>query len=149
MDAMAGTTTADTLLDGRLHLRQPADGYRVAVDPVLLAAAIPATSGDAVLDVGTGVGAAALCLAQRVPGCRIVGIEIQPSLAALAQANAAANACAESVQVVEGDIAQGDVTKPLAALEMAGLATAGFDHVMTNPPYLRAGDSRVPASPSK
>ncbi|PPR19536.1 MAG: hypothetical protein CFH40_02259, partial [Alphaproteobacteria bacterium MarineAlpha10_Bin3] len=52
----------DKLLGGQVRLRQPESGYRVAIDPVLLAAATPAVAGQ-VLDVGTGVGAAALCYA--------------------------------------------------------------------------------------
>ena len=68
--------TEDTLLGGRVLLRQPADGYRVAIDPIFLAAAVPAAPGELVLDVGAGVGAAALCLAWREPNCLIRGIEI-------------------------------------------------------------------------
>ena len=38
--ADAPATTADTLLGGRVRFAQPASGYRAAIDPVLLAAAI-------------------------------------------------------------------------------------------------------------
>ncbi|SVE43912.1 uncharacterized protein METZ01_LOCUS496766, partial [marine metagenome] len=48
--------TEDKLLGGRVRFRQPASGYRVAIDPVLLASAVPAVSGSRVLDLGTGVG---------------------------------------------------------------------------------------------
>ena len=37
-----GRPRDDRLLDGRVRLRQPAQGYRAAIDPVLLAAASPA-----------------------------------------------------------------------------------------------------------
>ena len=37
--------TEDALLGGRVVLRQPAAGYRAAIDPVLLAAAVPARGG--------------------------------------------------------------------------------------------------------
>src|SRR4051794_40599235 len=47
----------DRLLDGRIFLKQPRDGYRAAIDPVLLAAATPAAPGERILDVGAGVGA--------------------------------------------------------------------------------------------
>jgi len=36
--AEAAALTDDRLLDGRVRLHQPARGYRVAIDPVLLAA---------------------------------------------------------------------------------------------------------------
>ena len=64
---------SDLTLGGRVRLRQPAEGYRVAVDPVLLAAAVPAGPGSRVLDLGCGVGAAALCLLTRVPEAEVTG----------------------------------------------------------------------------
>ena len=39
--------TDDRLLGGRVRFSQPARGYRVAIDPVLLAAAVPARAGRA------------------------------------------------------------------------------------------------------
>ncbi len=124
----------NSLLDGRLELWQPEHGYRSAIDPVLLAAAVAAAPGDRVLDVGTGVGTAALCLALRQPECQIFGLEIQPDLAALARRNAEGNGCGERFTVLVGDLAE-----PPAGLE------PGFDHVMANPPHQTA--ARGPASP--
>ncbi len=118
----------DTLLGGRVQLRQPAQGYRVAMDTVLLAASVPAASTGTLLDIGCGVGAAALCFAHRVPGARVTGIEVQPDLAALAEENAARNDMADRVTFVEGDLLNPPPT----------LATLGFDHVIANPPYLPA-----------
>ena len=100
---------------------------------MLLAAAVPAGDGDKVLDLGSGVGAAALCLAARVPGCAVTGLELQPELTRLAAENIALNGMAGRVSVV-----QGDITGPPA--ELGG----DYDHVMANPPYLpqeRAGSS--------
>ncbi len=134
-----GGTTADTLLGGRVRLRQPAAGYRVAVDPVLLAAAVPAAVGETVLDAGAGTGAAALCLARRVAVRRVVGLEIQPELAALAVENAALNGMSGAVRVLEGDV----------AAPPPDVGRAGFDHAMTNPPYRRASESRRPLSSTK
>ena len=82
-EAGAPESSADRLLEGRVVLRQPKSGYRAAIDPVLLAAAVPATGGT-VLDAGCGTGAAALCYAVRVPGARITGLELRPDWAALA-----------------------------------------------------------------
>jgi tRNA1(Val) A37 N6-methylase TrmN6 len=114
--------TDDRLLGGRVLLRQPAEGYRAAIDPVLLAAAVPGAPGERVLDLGCGAGAAALCLLARVPGAAVVGLELQPDLAALARHNAAANAADFAVAV-------GDVAAPPADLG------SGFDRVMLNPPF--------------
>ncbi len=127
-------TSDDTLLGGRVRLRQPTQGYRVAIDPVLLAAAIPAATADVVLDVGCGVGAASLCLALRVTGCRIVGLERDAALARLAAENATQNGFSERLSIVDGDLLR----------PPASLAPGGFAQVMMNPPFMEAAK----ASPS-
>lgn len=132
-------TTEDRLLGGRVRLRQPRDGYRAAIDPVLLAALVPAVAGERVLDLGCGAGAAALCLLSRVPGIQVTGLELQPALADLARGNAALSGWAERFHVIEGSV--------LAA--PPEVTADGFDHVMTNPPYLEAGKANAPPGPSK
>ncbi|HTS92215.1 MAG TPA: methyltransferase [Stellaceae bacterium] len=123
-----------TLLGGRVKLRQPVTGYRVAIDPVFLAAAVPAVSGDRVLDVGCGVGAAALCVAARIVGCRVTGIERDRELVRLANDNIALNGLANQVSVMAGDL-----LAPPPRLE-----PGGFDHVLANPPHLAAGTATPP-----
>ncbi len=128
----------DHLLGGRVRLRQPESGYRVAIDPVLLAAATPAVAGR-VLDVGAGVGAAALCYAVRVPGAQVTGLELQPELADLAAENAARNDLADRVRFVAGDL--------LCAPDT--LAPGSYDHVMANPPFMPADRGLQPPDSSK
>ena len=48
--------TRDKFLGGRLVISQPKKGYRAGVDPVILAASIPARSGESILELGCGVG---------------------------------------------------------------------------------------------
>jgi tRNA1(Val) A37 N6-methylase TrmN6 len=119
--------TEDRLLGGRVRLLQPRRGYRIAVDAVLLAAAVDATAGQRVLDLGAGVGAVGLCLFARLPDVAVTGIELQPELAALAQRNAVLNGAEASVETIVHDLAR-DPPDDLAP----------FDHVCTNPPYLAA-----------
>ena len=88
---MSEATSAGTLLGGRVSYVQPARGHRSGIEPVLLAAFVPARPGDAVLEGGTGAGAGLLCLACRVPGVTGVGVEADPALVAIAAANFAAN----------------------------------------------------------
>jgi len=115
--------TENEYLGGRVRIRQPANGYRAGVDPVLLAAAIPAKSGQNVLELGTGVGTAALCLAARVANLSVIGVEIQPDYAALARENAALNDA--QMDVVNADLTA--LPEELRQLQ--------FDHVFANPPY--------------
>ncbi|MCE6950477.1 methyltransferase [Cereibacter sphaeroides] len=128
--------TDDGFLGGRLRVLQPRRGYRAATDPVLLAAAVPAEPGQSVLELGCGVGVASLCLAARVPGLRLAGLELQPAYAALARENAARNGVA--LEVVEGDLAR-----------MPAPLRASFDHVIANPPYYPAGGGTGAADPGR
>jgi tRNA1(Val) A37 N6-methylase TrmN6 len=128
----------DTLLDGRVKIAQPADGYRVAVDAVLLAAAVDAGPGQRVLDLGSGVGSAALCLAWRQPHVAVLGLEREAAFLAYATANAAANGMEARVAFLLGDV-----------LALPPKLHGRFDHVMLNPPYLKAGSATVSANPLK
>lgn len=121
-------STDDTLLGGRLCLRQPASGHRAGHDAVLLAASVAVAPGDRVVDFGAGVGAAGLAVAQRVRDIELVLVEIDPALAGLAQANAAANGIAAEVLTL--DIAAG-----AAAFAAAGLGPDSVDVVLMNPPF--------------
>jgi hypothetical protein len=133
------SASEDSLLGGAIKLRQPRAGYRTAIDPVFLAAAVPAEAGETVLDAGCGVGAASLCLAKRVPDCRITGIEAQRDLVRLANENAALNGFADRIVIIAGDI-----LRPPPRLD-----PGSFNHVMANPPYLAGEAATPPANAAK
>lgn len=116
--------TDNAFLGGALRILQPREGYRAAIDAVCLAAAVPARSGDRVLDIGMGVGVTGLCLARRVGGLELHGLEIQPDLADLAIRNAERN------EIDDVNVTCGDILDPPPALEVES-----FDHVLTNPPF--------------
>lgn len=120
----------DAFLGGRILARQPRDGFRSGTDAVMLAAAIPAQTGDAVLELGCGVGVASLCLAARVVDCRITGIDIAPELIALANENARVNSFERYVRFESAD-----------ALHVPEYLRKDFHHVFCNPPFhLSAGE---------
>ena len=123
--------TRDDFLDGRVQAWQPRRGFRSGTDAVLLAAAVPAAAGDTVLELGCGVGVAALCLAHRVPGARVTGVEVQPDYAALARRN--------GVTCVTADLA--NLPPDLRQLQ--------FAHVMMNPPFFEAARGRPAADPGR
>lgn len=126
---MTDRISRDAFLGGRLHLWQPRQGYRAGVDPVLLAASVPAIAGQSVLELGCGAGAATLCLGARVQGLALTGLEVQQSYADLARRNAEENQIA--VDVITGDLAR----------MPAALRARRFDHVIANPPYFDRGSS--------
>ncbi|MCC8938783.1 methyltransferase [Bradyrhizobium sp. Arg68] len=120
--------TEDRFLGGQLRLRQPRTGHRAGHDAILLAAATPARPGDRVVDLGSGVGAAGFAVARRVGGIDLALVEIDAALAALARDNAAANAIAADVIVL-------DVEADAAAFAAAGLGPDSADVVLMNPPF--------------
>lgn len=120
--------TEDAFLGGRLRLRQLRSGHRAGHDAMLLAAATSARPGDRVVDFGAGVGAAGLAVARRLEGIDLVLVEIDGTLADLARANAAANALAADVVML-------DVESPAEAFAGAGLAPDSVDSVLMNPPF--------------
>lgn len=128
------TTTHDAFLGGRLTLEQPATGFRAGLDSVMLAAAVLARPGESVLDLGSGAGAAALCLLTRVHGIQVTGLEIQPHLTALAITNAAANNLGDRARFLTASVEDSP----------ADLTPQSFHHVMANPPFFVEG----PADPS-
>jgi tRNA1Val (adenine37-N6)-methyltransferase len=122
--------TSGHLLDGRVHYAQPRQGFRSGIEPVLLAASIPARPGERVLEGGTGAGATLICLAARIPNLRAMGIERDAGLVSLARQNAAANLW-PGLSFIEAD---------MAALPDTGT----FDHGCTNPPYHQAAGTPSP-----
>jgi len=105
-----------------VQLRQPKRGYRVSSDAVILAALAPVLAGQTVLELGTGYGQVALCLACRVPGCVITAIELLPEVASLAEQNVELNGRAAHISIHRANV------KDLQ-LEQR------FNWVLANPPY--------------
>ncbi len=115
------TTDEATLLGGRVRYRQTVAGYRTGIEPVLLAASVPARPGEIVVEAGTGAGAGLLCLTSRVAGLACLGIELDPGIAELARRNFIENGL-DAGAIVTGDIADwAPVTR--------------YHHAFANPPW--------------
>jgi tRNA1(Val) A37 N6-methylase TrmN6 len=140
-DQLPNDVSEDLILGGKLRLRQPRRGHRVGHDAILLAAACPAHAGDAVADLGAGVGAAGLALAART-GCAVTLVEIDPALAALARKNATLNGLVEHVNVAVIDVAASPRTFAGQGIHPESLA-----RVLMNPPF--NDPARQRASPDR
>jgi tRNA1(Val) A37 N6-methylase TrmN6 len=130
MTAEAVRISEDGILDGRLVLRQPRRGHRVGHDAILLAAATGGHAGERAIDLGAGVGAAGLALAQRIGGMTVTLIDIDPALIGLARENAERNGLSARVTATCLDVAAS-----VAAFATAGLAAGCADRVLMNPPF--------------
>ena len=128
--------SVDTVLDGALKIIQPVAGYRVAIDPILLAASVDIAPNMNILDVGCGVGTVGLSVLTRaqknnVPVQNLTGVDSQKRLIEIAADNLALNGFDAVGRYVCADIASpGDV-----------FGDSKFDRIATNPPYLDAASA--------
>jgi tRNA1Val (adenine37-N6)-methyltransferase len=125
--------TEDALFGGRVRFFQPArgHGYRVNADAVLLAAFARAgrsARAKVALDLGAGVGAVALSLAFLGGADRLLLIEIDPVLSALARRNLELGDLAQRASVHEADL---NLPLSMSVPDVVGRA----DLVVANPPY--------------
>jgi len=126
--------TVGTLLGGRVRYTQFLDGYRTGLEPVLMAAAIPARRGQRIIEAGCGAGAGLMCVAARAPEISGVGVEMEAATAALARQNFSDNGL-ESLRALCADV---------TARELLSDADCGFDHAFANPPWHRAHSTLAP-----
>lgn len=115
--------THDYLLNKKVQIIQRKNGYRAGSDAILAAASLSTRRGQ-ILDLGAGVGAISLCVAQRLDAIQITALEIDPVAAMLARYNAEINGVERRLRVVEADITA-----------MPSIMAGSFDHVISNPPY--------------
>lgn len=120
--------THDTLLGGRVRYTQPARGYRVGLEAPLLAAFSHVEGRKPprlVIDLASGPGAVALCLAQALPHARLVLVEKAPLHADLARRNLTDNALDDRAEVLCADASEADTS----------LGRGVADLVVSNPPW--------------
>jgi tRNA1(Val) A37 N6-methylase TrmN6 len=125
---VADGATEDGWLGGRLTLLQPRRGHRVGTDAALLVAAT-GTPGGRIVDVGAGVGAVGLALANSSALASADLVEIEPELARLAESNAERNGLQARARVLRLDVLKSQERREV------GLADDSADCVVTNPPF--------------
>ena len=131
--------TVDGILVDRLRIIQKKRGYRFSLDALLIAHFTDLRDGDDLIDLGTGSGIIALILAQRFRCGRVLGIEIQDELVAIAKRNVVLNDLAGRME-----IRRGDVRCPETLCEPQSFSAAVF-----NPPYRRLRSGRTNSDPEK
>lgn len=134
-----GHAVRTALFDGQLQLWQPAAGYRVNVDTLLLAqfAATCRPKARRLVDLGAGVGALSLAYAFFGSAHHADLVEKDAGLASLAARNLQARGQA-------GDVHTWDLSRTLPA----GLRAVA-DVVLSNPPFFARGGRSQGANPRR
>ena len=78
------------------------------------------------LDLGTGTGVIAVCMARYLPKAQVTAVDISPSALEMARENAALNEVADRIEFIESDW--------FAHVE------GKFDFIASNPPYIRSDE---------
>lgn len=125
--------TYDTFFNGSLQVKQERAGYRFSIDAVILANHVRPRDGEQVLELGAGCGIVLLILAYRYPRVRYFGVEIQPDLYKLAQANIRDNGMQDIVRIYSQDLRDLKTT----------LIGEPVDLVISNPPYRKFDSGRI------
>jgi len=133
------TLTRDAFLGGRLYVSQPDKGFRAGLDSVLLGASVRAAT-QRLLDLGSGVGTAALVALADLADATATLAELDPPTAAIAALNLEANGFG-----VRSRVLTVDVTAKGGARAAAGLPSDRYDTVIANPPFF---DPRAGSAPS-
>lgn len=133
--------TLDELLRGRLRVLQPRRGYRLSVDPLLLADFAARACGPApgrVCDLGAGVGVVGVALLAAAPTTTGVLVELQPRLCDLARRNVELNGLAGRLETHEGDLRR-----------LPRRFHGRFDLCVSNPPFRPVGAGKPNPDPEK
>lgn len=123
------SVTRDAFLGGRLTVSQPRNGFRAGLDSVLLGAAVGA-GRSRLLDMGSGVGTAALVALTHHSMLHATLAEMDSNMLALAQHNLDSNDFTARSTAIAAD-----VTARGADRKSAGMAENAYDTVIANPPF--------------
>lgn len=123
-------TSNGTLLEGKILYKQFQQGYRTALEPILLAACIPAKQGQTIIEGGCGAGAGLMCLTYRIPLITGIGLEHHPEMVRLANENFQLNHMAnlKAIQVTLPKL-------PKRPFNFLPKGQEHVDHVFANPPW--------------
>lgn len=116
----------DDLQRNNYKIIQDPERFCFGMDAVLLSGFARAKEGDRVIDLGTGTGIIPILMEAKTGASDLIGLEIQPESADMAQRSVELNHLESKIRIVTGDIKE--------ASSLFGAAT--FDVVTSNPPYM-------------
>lgn len=123
-----GERLDDLQLNGMAIISNP-DLYCFTSDSVILANHVKCEGSVRIADLCTGGGIIAILLAAKTKAREIVGIELQPNMADMAERSVLLNNLSERVRILNADVKGIENT----------LGNGGYDIITCNPPYYKVG----------
>jgi tRNA1Val (adenine37-N6)-methyltransferase len=131
--------TLDAFSHKNIKVLQKKTGYRFSIDAVLLSQFVRIRKNERVIDLGTGCGILPLLLCRDSKAHCFVGVEVQKSLAELANRNVQLNHFQDRISILQNDFRK-----------LKGIFPPGSFHVvLSNPPYRKYRTGRVNPSLEK
>ena len=94
----------DDLQRNNYRIIQDPERFCFGMDAVLLSGFAKAKEGDHVIDLGTGTGIIPILMEAKTKASNLVGLEIQPESADMAQRSVELNHLEKKIRIVTGDI---------------------------------------------
>lgn len=123
----------DDLQVNGLKIIQDKNGFCFGIDAVLVSNFTEIKSGDTVVDLGTGTGIIPTLIAGKSNAKKIIGIEIQESVAEMATRSVEMNALEDKIEILNINLKN--------TLDYMGKSSA--EVVVSNPPYFNNGGGMV------
>lgn len=131
-------TSSEKFDSVKIEISQPVDGHRYGEESLALAGAFRVGPEEVMADICSGCGVVGLYIAARDKPKKVFLVEIQPELNELALRNVEKNFLGDTVECVGADYRDFARDKPKK-----------IDAVVSNPPFFKKGEGRVPASKEK
>ena len=130
----------DDLQIKNLKIIQDTAGFCFGIDSILLSDfAKKIKRGAKVIDLGTGTGIISIILSAKTELSNIIGIEIQPKVAEMAQRSVILNGLQDKINIINTDIRKLDDILPVGK----------YDAIVTNPPYMKENTGLVNENSAK
>jgi tRNA1(Val) A37 N6-methylase TrmN6 len=133
MESRLADFTEDSIMNGRIKLLQPKVGYRVAIDPIVLAHFVDVKPHQKILDVGCGVGTVSLILKSKEKLAQITAIDMDEKMCCVCQQNSLIN----SLDIEVKNVAIENINRE------PSLKNRLFDQAVMNPPFFKKNSSRI------
>ncbi|MFP4661620.1 MAG: tRNA1(Val) (adenine(37)-N6)-methyltransferase [Halanaerobiales bacterium] len=121
------------LIPEKLNIIQDSRYFKFGNDSVFLAHFTAVRSGSMVVDFGTGSGVIPLLLAFKQDPQRIIGLEIQDKLVALARRSVEMNSLEDKIEIISTDYREASQIIDYGSVDL----------VVTNPPYMPVSDGKI------